>query len=152
MRDRDVSVGPVTAADAPSWLKMRGELWPGSQDDHARQIARFFDGQVREPIAVLIAKDRHGRAIGFAELSIRPYAEGCRTDHVGFLEGWYVAPEARGRGVGRALVAASEDWARSQGCSEFASDAEVDNEASTAAHLALGFVDRGLVRCFSKTL
>ncbi len=80
------------------------------------------------------------------------YAEGCTTDHVGFLEGWYVAPEARGGGIGRALVAASEDWARSQGCSEFASDAEVDNDASIAAHLALGFVDRGLVRCFSKTL
>jgi aminoglycoside 6'-N-acetyltransferase I len=131
---------------------MRGELWPGSRDAHARQIARFFDGHLREPLAVLIAKDREGRAVGFAELSIRPYAEGCTTDHVGFLEGWYVEPDVRGRGIGRALIAASEEWARSQGCSEFASDAEVDNDASVAAHLALGFVDRGLVRCFSKTL
>ena len=87
-----------------------------------------------------------------SELSIRPYAEGCRTDRVAFLEGWFVRPDARGRGVGRALVAASEEWARSQGCSEFASDAEVDNDASTAAHLALGFRDEGLVRCFSKKL
>lgn len=32
------------------------------------------------------------------------------------------------------------------------SDAESDNEASIAAHLALGFSDEGLVRCFSKKL
>ena len=148
----EVLIRPVTPADEASWLEMRGALWPGSQDDHARQIARFFDGKSREPLAVLLAHDHNGRAVGFAELSIRPYAEGCTTDRVGFLEGWYVVPEARGRGIGRALVSASEDWARSQGCSEFASDAEVDNEVSIAAHLALGFVDRGVVRCFSKTL
>ena len=147
-----VAIRHVAPADGPAWLSMRNALWPGSRDDHTREIARFFDGQSREPLAVLLATDHHGRAVGFAELSIRPYAEGCRTHHIGFLEGWYVEPESRGRGIGRALVAASEDWARSQGCSEFASDAEVDNAASISAHLALGFVDRGIVRCFSKLI
>jgi aminoglycoside 6'-N-acetyltransferase I len=152
IKDSDVSVRPVTRADEAAWLKMRDELWPGSKDDHQREIARFFDGQLRNPLAVLVAYDREGQILGFTELSIRQYSEGCTTDRVGYLEGWYVVPEARGRGVGRALVGASEDWARSQGCSEFASDAQSDNEDSIAAHLALGFVDRGLVRCFSKML
>jgi aminoglycoside 6'-N-acetyltransferase I len=147
-----VSVRPVTRADEAAWLQMRVELWPGPRDEHAREIARFFDGQLRNPLGVLIAYDREGRILGFAELSIRPYAEGCTTDRVGYLEGWYVRPEARGRGIGRALVAAAEDWARSQGCSEFASDTQPDNDESVAAHLALGFVDRGLIHCFSKTL
>jgi aminoglycoside 6'-N-acetyltransferase I len=131
---------------------MRVELWPGPRDEHAREIAQFFDGHLRNLLAVLIAHDREARILGFAELSIRPYAEGCTTDRVGYLEGWYVRPEARGRGIGRALVAAAEDWARSQGCSEFASDTQPDNDESVAAHLALGFVDRGLIHCFSKTL
>jgi aminoglycoside 6'-N-acetyltransferase I len=90
--------------------------------------------------------------MGFAELSIRAYAEGCRTDRVTYLEGWYVAPDVRNRGVGGALIAAAEAWARSQGCVELASDVELTNEASAAAHRALGFVEVGRVRCFRKDL
>jgi aminoglycoside 6'-N-acetyltransferase I len=100
---------------------------------------------------VLLAHDGAAPA-GFAEISIRHYAEGCSTDRVAFLEGWYVVPEARNRGVGRALVAAAEDWGRSQQCTEFASDAEADNSVSAAAHRALGFEEVGLIRCFRKDL
>ena len=142
----------ATAADRDAWLAMRAQLWHGSVAAHNRDADRFFAGVARNPLAVLIATDADGTALGFAELSIRPYAEGCSTDNVAFLEGWFVAPAARNRGVGRALVAAAEQWAREQGCSEFASDAEADNESSIAAHLALGFTDRGMVRCFSKKL
>src|SRR6266571_3216545 len=93
-----------------------------------------------------------GLPVGLAELSIRPYAEGCQGDRVAYLEGWFVVPGARGRGVGRALIAAAEDWGRAQGCREFASDAEPDNDVSAAAHHAVGFVKVGLVRCFRKEL
>jgi aminoglycoside 6'-N-acetyltransferase I len=54
--------------------------------------------------------------------------------------------------VGRELVAAAEAWAREQGCREFASDTQLENTVSAAAHLALGFEDAGIVRCFRKTL
>ncbi|PYO48007.1 MAG: AAC(6')-I family aminoglycoside N-acetyltransferase, partial [Gemmatimonadetes bacterium] len=90
--------------------------------------------------------------LGFAELSIRNYAEECVTDRVGYLEGWYVAPEARRRGIGRALVAAAEEWARQSGCIEFGSDALIDNQVSAAAHRALGFVETVQIRCFRKDL
>jgi aminoglycoside 6'-N-acetyltransferase I len=142
----------ATPADRNVWIAIREELWPDSRDTHAAEVDRYFSGRAREPLAVLIARSDDQRALGFVELSIRPYAEGCRTDRVAFLEGWFVRPDARRQGVGRALMAASEEWARSQGCSEFASDAEADNEASLAAHLALGFRDEGLIRCFSKKL
>jgi aminoglycoside 6'-N-acetyltransferase I len=130
--------------------RLRRALWPeGSEEHHRCELEQFFAGPQTVPI--LVAEDRSG-LVGFAEVSIRPYAEGCETDRVGFLEGWYVVPEARHRGVGRELVAAAEAWARSTGCTEFASDAEADNEASAAVHRALGFTEVGLIRCFRKDL
>ena len=104
------------------------------------------------PLEVLVAADETGALIGFAELSIRSVAESCDTDRVAYLEGWYVDPLVRRRGIGRALVAAAEDWARAQGCTEFGSDTEIDNMVSREAHHALGFEETGDIRCFRKVL
>ncbi len=65
---------------------------------------------------------------------------------------WYVVPEMRRKGIGRTLVEAAATWGRAQGCIEFGSDTEPDNEISRVAHHALGFQDVGLVRCFRKAL
>lgn len=147
------TVRPANRSDAAAWLQLRHALWPdGSEAEHREEIDRFLFGHAREPLAVLLAEDVTGRAVGFVELSIRAYAEGCRSDRVAYLEGWFVTPEARGLGVGRALIVAAEKWGRSQGCKELASDAHPDNERSAAAHRALGFTDVGLLRCFRKDL
>jgi len=143
----------VIAGDAADWCAMRLALWPdGTAESHGREIERFFAGELRMPLAVLVAVDDEARLVGFAELSIRAYAEDCLTDRVAFLEGWYVVPGMRRRGVGRALVAAAENWGRIQGCSEFASDMRIDNLDSAAAHHALGFIETGQLRCFRKDL
>jgi aminoglycoside 6'-N-acetyltransferase I len=88
---------------------------------------------------VLVADTGDGRLIGFLEASIRPFVEDCHTDHVGYLEGWFVESDHRQRGVGRELVRDAENWARQKGCTEMASDAEVGNEASLSAHTRLGY-------------
>ncbi len=145
-------VRPATPEDSAPWLKMRQALWPEGASDHPFEIASYFAGRLRTPLQVLLAFDDAGLPVGFVELSIRPYAEGCDTDSVAYLEGWYVAPEARLQGVGRSLIQAAERWAREEGCSEFASDALVDNEISAAAHRALGFTEVVQIRCFKKPL
>jgi aminoglycoside 6'-N-acetyltransferase I len=142
----------VTPKDASAWVDLRRALWPGEECEHAAEVAAFFQGQVREPLAVLVAADEADRLIGFAELSIRAHAEGCRTARVAYLEGWYVVPHARHHGVGRALLAGAEAWGRSQGCEELASDTALADDASAAAHTALGFTEMGRVRCFRKDL
>lgn len=138
--------------DAAAWVEMREALWPSAADEHAREVEEYFGGSRRHAAEVLLACDTEGAPVGFAEVSIRTYAEGCASDRVGYLEGWYVAPGARRRGVGRALVQAAESWAIEQGCTEFASDTELDNAASAAAHRALGFEEVERAICFRKPL
>jgi aminoglycoside 6'-N-acetyltransferase I len=143
----------ATTADAAAWVRMRDALWPDYEHRwHAVEVEKYFAGLLRMPLEVLIALDDQERAIGFAELSIRPYAEGCETERVAYLEGWYVEPDWRQRGVGRALVEAAERWAERQGCTEFGSDAELDNVNSASAHAALGFDEIVQIRCFRKTI
>ncbi|HVH66678.1 MAG TPA: aminoglycoside 6'-N-acetyltransferase [Gemmatimonadales bacterium] len=148
-----IQVRPATQDDSQEWLRMRQALWPEYASRwHAQEIEQFFAGKLAMPLAVLIAHDDSGTPLGFAELSIRNYAEDCVTDRVAYLEGWYVVPEARLRGVGRALVSAAERWGLGQGCTEFGSDALIENTTSAAAHRALGFEETAQIRCFRKQL
>ncbi len=148
-----VTCRPVEPRDAVPWTVLRQALWPdGAPGEHAANIARYFAGTLREPVMVLFADDGEARPIGFVELSLRAYAEGCQSDNVAYVEGWYVVPEVRGRGVGRTLIEAAEGWARRQGCTELGSDAQLANAASAAAHRALGFSEVGQIRCFRKPL
>ena len=136
-------------ADAPAWERMRQQLWPAPAGEHAAEIAAFFTGDRRDPAEVLLAVEGE-QAIGFAEVSIRSHAEGCEPGRIAYLEGWFVLPEWRGRGAGAALVRAVHDWGCAQGCRALASDTEISNVGSIAAHRALGFEEVGRVVCFRK--
>ncbi|HSF15135.1 MAG TPA: aminoglycoside 6'-N-acetyltransferase [Vicinamibacteria bacterium] len=144
-------VRAVEKRDKAAWIRMRTALWPGAEEEHTREIESYFAGSAFQMNAVLVAEANH-RLLGFIELAIRPSAEGSRSERVGYIEGWFVVPEARRRGVGRALVEAAEDWARSRGLIEMASDTELDNETSARTHEALGYEETARIRCFLKRL
>ena len=131
---------------------MRQSLWPSTPGEHAAEIAAFFGGEHHNPAEAFFALDDQGRAIGFAEVSVRSHAESCYSKRVAYLEGWFVEEADRGQGVGAALVAAVEEWGRAQGCTELGSDAEIDNPSSAAAHRSLGFTEVGRIVCFRKDL
>ena len=63
-----------------------------------------------------------------------------------------MAADLRGSGVGRALIAAAEQWARDRQYTELASDALLDNTGSYAAHRALGFEEVERAIHFRKAL
>lgn len=136
--------------DTKAWGQMRQALWPDELDvgdvESLHAAIEPMDGS-----CVLLAVTREGEAIGFAEAKLRrDYVNGTESSPVGFLEGWYVAPAWRGKGVGRSLIDAVEHWTATQGCSELASDALLDNEGSHAAHLGCGFEETDRVVYFRK--
>ena len=69
-----------------------------------------------------------------------------------FLEGIFVRPEHRGRGIARALCEAAGRWGLEQGCREFASDVYIDDHDSLSAHRGLGFEETERVVYFRKPL
>ena len=96
--------------------------------------------RLREATLGLLAGPPRGRVI-FAEEGAAVVGIACLaytwTLENGGLTAWldelYVAPEARGRGAGRALLAAAIDRAREDGCR--AVDLEVDVDHARAEHL-----------------
>ena len=121
---------------------MRTALWPEESENEIAAEIEGFLGDATQGVpflsAVFIGEDMTGAAAGFIELFVRNYAEGC-GGAVPHVEGWYVEPGFRGRGWGRALMRAAEEWARENGFSELASDTTIGNESSQRAHRKLGF-------------
>ena len=141
-------VVPATSADREVWATLRRALWPDANDG---DIARMLKEPAR--FAAFIARETNSGAIGFAEASLRhDNVNGCDTSPVGFLEGIFVVPLFRRRGVGALLVRAVEQWTLAQGASELASDALIDNVESHRMHAALGFHETERVVCFRKRL
>jgi aminoglycoside 6'-N-acetyltransferase I len=144
----DTRIRLAQLADRDQLLHMRQALWPKpSAEEHARELTLILEGKapVTMPLIILVAEASDRIVAGFLEVDLRSHADGCNPLRpVGYIEGWYVAENYRHRGIGRKLLAAAEDWARSQGCVEIASDTWVDNEVSQRVHEALGYevVDR----------
>jgi aminoglycoside 6'-N-acetyltransferase I len=134
-----MTVEPLTSSNDPDWLGLRVALWPVcTVDEHRREMALF--AAAPERYAQFIARSDERDAVGFVETSIRTeYVNGTATTPVAFLEGLYVVPGARRQGVASLLVRTVAAWAKRMGCSELASDTQLDNTVSQAVHVALGF-------------
>jgi aminoglycoside 6'-N-acetyltransferase I len=147
-----LTIERCNSLDQPGWLDFRLALWTdATAEDHRAYMAISLAQPER--FLQLMMYDQNRAPIGFIEGSIRSdYVNGTETSPVGFVEGVYVTPEWRRKGIARQLFAAIGDWAQARGCRELASDALLDNVASQRAHVALGFKETERVVYFSKKL
>jgi phosphinothricin acetyltransferase len=100
---------------APSW-----EAWNGAHRADCR----------------LVARDGGGPVVGWTALS--PVSDRCVYEGV-VEESVYVAPEVRGRGVGRELLRAVIEASETAGIWTIQTGILVENAASLALHEGLGF-------------
>jgi aminoglycoside 6'-N-acetyltransferase I len=120
------------ASDTEVWAILRSRLWPdASPQVLALESRRFAQGHALANItAVFLAEDGVSIPVGFLELSVRAFADGCESMPVPHVEG----------------------WARSKGFVEIASDTEVENQGSRHAHAACGFMEVEHAVRFRKSL
>ena len=145
-----VTVRSVRPEDRAEWLRMRRALWDDCPDD--QQVREIDEILKSDSETAFVAERPSGGLCGFLEAAIRPWAIGCEPRPVGYIEGWFVDEDLRRQGVGRALVEAAEAWAKSRGCRQMASDAELWNTVSHQAHGALGYEETARLVLFKKDL
>ena len=150
--ERTWQIRPVAAHDSffADYCRMRIALWPDcAAECESEALEQVANG---EGAAVFVAAPDTGAAVGFVEISLRNYAEGASISPIPYIEGWFVESACRGRGAGRALLDAAEQWALARGFREIASDSQLENTGSLAAHLHLGYQEVERSVCFLKRL
>ena len=145
----DIIIRKAESCDLPALAGLGVKLWPSHT---AAELEADF-GELMAGGAAYFLALAEGIPAGFAQCQLRrDYVEGTQTSPVGYLEGIFTAEEFRGRGIARQLLAACEAWARDRGCTEFASDCELDNVQSLRFHLGVGFEEANRIICFTKKL
>jgi aminoglycoside 6'-N-acetyltransferase I len=150
-------IDPSSTADRAAWGRMRLILFDDLDPAfNAADMAAFEARHEQQVFLAFVGDDSdsaaaHGggeadpaekaagdMAVGFAEAALRNLVDGCLSSPVGYLEAIYVDPAARGLGLGRALLDAAIEWAREQGCTEFATDSELSDAPAQDFHRAMG--------------
>lgn len=138
----------ATLEDAQKVAGLAIQMWKSHTLEELTQ--EFYDYMSKGNGIVFLAM-ADGCAVGFAQCGLRhDYVEGTDSSPVGYLEGIFVKEEYRKRGLARDMLVACQKWAKEQGCTEFASDCELDNEDSLKFHLKMGFKEANRIICFTK--
>lgn len=126
------------------------ELWPDCEFEEEYEEYRKRIGLENE-ICYLIKEQEH--YIAFIHLTIRnDYVEGAENLPIAYLEGIYVRPDFRKKGVAKKLIVVAEEWVKQKGLGQIASDAPITNLSSIEFHTKTGFSEVERIVCFVKNL
>jgi GNAT superfamily N-acetyltransferase len=107
------------------------------QEERPASLPARFDVQNWQVFAAFWGEERVGGAIVARDCPGFDMLEG-RSD-LAVLVDIRVTPPARGKGVGRGLLAAAESWVRERGCAEVKVETQDINVAACRFYLACGF-------------
>lgn len=109
-----VTIAPLTSTDRTPWealFRKYIEFYGRAEPDELYD-AKWHDLLADTRIHALGAR-LDGELVGITHFFIHPNTSG--PDQC-YLQDLFTAPEARGKGAARALIAAVGDWARERGC------------------------------------
>lgn len=141
-----MTVRPMEPRDIERVAALTTELgYASTRQDIARRFAHIdgLPGQI-----VLVAQEG-GAAIGWLHAAIHPYLE---HDASAEILGLVVADGHRCRGVGEALLAAAEAWARERECAVVRVRSRVTRERAHIFYERHGYVREKTQYCFQKPI
>lgn len=142
-------VQKATSNDGCVLAEMAVQMWDSHTVD---ELELGFIDALNNENAVLFIKYLDNQPVGLAQCGLRTdYVEGTNTSPVGYLEGIFVKAEYQNKGYAKELLNACEKWAKDMGCTEFASDCELNNTGSLKFHMAMGFDEANRI-CFKKNI
>lgn len=140
----------ATKADAESIALLAVKMWTSH---NVKDLTDEFTAAIENDNSVVYLLTVDEVVVGFAQCGLRhDYVEGTSSSPVGYLEGIFVEEKYRKQGYAKQLLNYCEQWAKEKGCTEFASDCELDNEISQKFHMSLGFEEANRIICFKKNL
>jgi len=137
----------VTKENENAWAELCVELWPDLTIDSVLKMS--YEGLFKNEFLYF----EENEPIAFLSLSLRSdYVEGTNSCPVGYIEGLYVKPEFRRKGIAEKLIDHAKEWSETYGCTELASDCVLENTAGQAFHKAIGFNEVNRIVCFTMQL
>jgi RimJ/RimL family protein N-acetyltransferase len=128
-----VALAAAVGAEPEGWLITRGE-WRNVRDER-----RYLRASRGSPHAAVVVAELDGAIVGRLSV-VRDAHPACA--HVADV-GLMVAQAYRRRGVGRALLAACEDWARAVGISKLELHVFPHNHPAVALYESAGYRREG---------
>jgi ribosomal protein S18 acetylase RimI-like enzyme len=107
------------------------------QPSDPERARRFLSERLERRESVIFIAESDGGAVGFTQLY--PSFSSSRMALIFVLNDLFVAPERRGEGFGRALLAAAGDHGRAAGAVRLTLSTAVDNTAAQAVYEANGW-------------
>lgn len=143
-------IKPACISDSKIIAELAMLLWP---DNKINELEKEMMNYIISDSGVIFICFQESIPAAFAQCSIRTdYVEGTESSPVGYLEGIFVKKEYRRKGIAKKLITQCEEWAKTKGCKEFASDCELNNTESLKFHLQVGFEEVNRIICFKKNL
>lgn len=150
--DERLRVRPMTPADAGALLALFRSLEPTDLLFLRKDVTdeRTVDAWARDvadgKIITLLAEDAGGNVLG--EASLYP-SELPWTRHVGEVR-VVTSPEARGHGLGRALLQEIMQAARAAGLEKLTAEMTVEQASARRLFEGMGFVEEGRYRAYAR--